>query len=833
MKQAMKKILPLALAAAMLGLTACGGEKETELIVYDQYELHYQSSDGALADFLNDFAHRNLRYDEYAVGQFAVGDGTGFAKNWETMGLAWHNSSGTALGENKLGKIYDHLTSIDQDGLGMIYNTHNSREGSFMEIAGGAAVPQGWPFPSWWESTNDPTQFGKLRSLGSTAFEFNKDASRAWQSDKWVAEGGYFEVDPSTGYGNFKTSTLAADEAFRFYRTDIAELERAGGVLSECSPFVELALDFKGYNMDDYYLIWKTKEGGDQWYSVAHNFVATTANEGFGNYTDRCYLEMYLTDNWDGQVITAIGLEFRPQEGKTLTVREGQIDYIRCQYDTRQSNPTYQWILSCYNYLRYTNDKQAMRLLLPKARRAILFLTHALEGEKGLLDISYLYGHNGIGMYQKENGRYNFDTANGVGNGYWDLTVSSEKCLEANLYFYQALLAMADIETRAAAAGVTVEEPSIVRNRLPGGEEISYGYTAETLLSLAAEVKTNMEREIQPQLQEDGFYDNIGGFWNSETGRFAAGINEATGAIADYGYVYWNLEAICAGLGSAAQQQEIMAWIDGQRIVEGDLSQGKDIYFYEFAPRFNTCDAYENFSAFGYLTLAPWVKECGTSWSRQLQNGGAAIAWSYYDLVARAKVLGVDNAMKRLQEMQAWYEKVLANTEGDGWDFYGGYYETLAAAAEEKALEGDYGEYGIWSVQDAVRKGAGALGLDAEFIESVIVTKAIPDAFFGMETNGYDNITFSHRKLQSVATMQIDNMKFGSCLYSVRMTSDSLEILNAKGAVRSTQTVTLCFEEPSKAYAVYLNGEKTTDYTVSGGVIFVTVPFDLVRVTVK
>ena len=65
------------------------------------------------------------------------------------------------------------------------------------------------------------------------------------------------------------------------------------------------------------------------------------------------------------------------------------------------------------------------------------------------------------------------------------------------------------------------------------------------------------------------------------------------------------------------------------------------------------------------------------------------------------------------------------------------------------------------------------------------------------------------------------------------MTSDSLEILNAKGAVRSTQTVTLCFEEPSKAYAVYLNGEKTTDYTVSGGVIFVTVPFDLVRVTVK
>ena len=123
--------------------------------------------------------------------------------------------------------------------------------------------------------------------------------------------------------------------------------------------------------------------------------------------------------------------------------------------------------------------------------------------------------------------------------------------------------------------------------------------------------------------------------------------------------------------------------------------------------------------------------------------------------------------------------------------------------------------------------------LDAEFIESVILIKAIPDAFFGMETNGYDHITFQNNVPKSVGAMQIDNMKFGNCLYSVRITSNSVEILNAKGAVRSTQTVTLALHEPAKAYSVYINGEKTQNYTVQNGVISVTVPFDLVRVTVK
>ena len=823
--------------------------------------LFYQAADETLAAFLNDFAERNLRYNENSNGYFPVSGGTGFAKNWEAMGLMWHNATADVYSDKvNQQNIYAYLESITQDGLGMIYNTHNGRESSVYEIAGDAGLPQGWPFPSWYNSTNTANSHSEA-NLGATAFEFNGiTPQHTWQYKKWVVEGGTFNVDSNKyttnvstgdGYAEFATGLLQTDEVFRFYRSDIAELTRAGGIMSVYSPFIELALDFNATNLEDYYLIWKTKAGGDTWFSAAHNEFATTNNNNFAIYSDRCYLEMYHNENWDNQIITAIGLEFRPKSGTALTLA-GQIDYIRCQYDTRQSNATLQWLLAFSNYIKYTNNTVALEALMPKARNAMLFLTHTLKGESGLLDVSYLYGHNGIGMYKKADGTYNYDTVNGVGNGYWDLIASSKESLESNIYFYQVLLAMADLEQRVVDSGLTISETSSIRNRTLGGADVSYNYTAESLSALAATVKSNMEKEINPVLQSDGTYVNDGGFWCSATGRFAAGINEATGAIADYGYVYWNLEAICAGIGTDAQQLSIMQWIDGQRTVSGDTSTGSDIYFYEFAPRFNTKDCYENFSAFAYDNVNGLMESCGTCWSKQLQNGGAAIAWTYYDLMARAKVLGVDNAYERLKEIQAWYEKVQA-AGGSGYQFYSAYYDALAKeanATEKKWSWSDFkyittivdkDAYGIYNLQQAqakdaagnviYNKGAGAIGLDAEFIESITFIKVLPDMFFGMESESYNSITFTNNIPSALTIFQIENMKFGDCVYSLRGTKDSLQIFNVTGTVSGM--VTLKFAEPTTDYKVYVDEMETSDYTVENGMIYVTVDFGNVCVKVK
>ena len=517
-------------------------------------------------------------------------------------------------------------------------------------------------------------------------------------------------------------------------------------------------------------------------------------------------------------------------------VVNGNINYIRCSYDTRQSNATYQWILALYNWAQYTNNVDNLVKLMPAARKATLFLTHALQGEKGLLDISYFYGHNGVGVQKNANGSYTVDSANGVGNGYWDIVASPEKNLEANIYFYQALKAMAGLEKMVTDAGKTVSGTSTVYNRdLASKETVTYNYTAETLLELAAKLKANIEKPVKVERRAEAtasglYYDNAGGFWNPTTGRFVSGINERTGEIVDYGFVYWNEEAICAGIGTDEQQLSIMQWIDGDRRVAGDDSTGKDIYFYEFAPRFNTKDCTAQFSFCGYKIAESLIKKYDTTWPRQVQNGGADMCWAYYDIVARAKVLGADNALERLSGMQKWYEKVAKAADDAGYTgtrFYEAYYEAMEGDSEfQDGIEG------LYKLQRAESNGPGTVGLDAEFIESVLPIRSIPDAIFGMQSTDYNGISFTNNLPVGLDWFQIDNMKFANCVYSLRATKNGLELLNLKGSKNANHYVLLNFKKPSGSFSVYVNGEKTDDYSEKNGIITVKVKFEAVKVTV-
>ena len=811
----------------------------TDIEVYDGLELHYQSSSGKLADFLNDFSHRNLRYDDYALGNTTVGGGTGYFKNWETMSLTWHNSSAAALGEDKVTRLYDTLTwqssGSNQDGLGMIYNTGNSREAADIE-AGAAGIPQGWPFPYWKYSVDDPmTEFNDLSVHGSTTFEFNDTSSK--QNKGWTAENGTFKINESSCVADF-ASSCDVGEYFEFYKADMgAMLTKHGGINTKYSPFLELDIKLNtATNVEDYYIVWQTKNGGDTWYEVAHNELVTTRKNMYSGYTDRCYIDMAQNENWDNQIVTALGIRFKPQNAAKKMTVNGNINYIRCSYDTRQSNATYQWILALYNWAQYTNNVDNLIKLMPAARKATLFLTHALQGENGLLDISYFYGHNGVGVQKNANGSYTVDSANGVGNGYWDIVASPEKNLEANIYFYQALKAMAGLEKMVTDAGKTVNGTSTVYNRdLASKETVTYNYSAETLLELAAKVKANIEKPVKGEKRAETTasglsYDNVGGFWNPTTGRFVSGINERTGEIVDYGFVYWNEEAICAGIGTDEQQLSIMQWINGDRTVAGDDSTGKDIYFYEFAPRFNTKDCTAQFSFCGYKIAESLIKKYDTTWPRQVQNGGADMCWAYYDIVARARVLGADNALERLLGMQKWYEKVAKAADDAGYTgtrFYEAYYEAMEGDSEfQDGIEG------LYKLQRASSNGPGTVGLDAEFIESVLPIRSIPDAIFGMQSTDYNGISFTNNLPAGLDWFQIDNMKFANCVYSLRATKSGIEILNLKGSKNANHYVLLNFKKPSGNFSVYVNGTKTDDYTENGGIITVKVKLEAVKVTV-
>lgn len=153
-------------------------------------------------------------------------------------------------------------------------------------------------------------------------------------------------------------------------------MPRYGGINTVYSPVLELALDFNSSNLKDYYIIWKTQEGGDEWFRVSHNELVTTQKTYFDSYSDRCYLSMYLNENWDNQIVTALGIEFVPESGQRLSVTGGRIDYIRCNYDTRKSNATYQWILSFNHYVQDTNDTDARQALPARWQKRVASHTY-------------------------------------------------------------------------------------------------------------------------------------------------------------------------------------------------------------------------------------------------------------------------------------------------------------------------------------------------------------------------------------------------------------------------------------------------------------------------
>ena len=792
MKNRMLKIFSAALGL-MLGaavLSGCG------LPVYDHEgdAVHYASSDAGFADFLNDFTRRNLRYDEESISDpaNALGTGTGFAKNWETMSLIWHNSTGNVLGNDKQEAIRNFLRTITQDGYGMIYNTHN------IFMAGtsnpGEGVSQGWPFPNASNSNGH-----------AATYEFNYAA----EANNWsVGSGGSFSV-PGNGYAAFSYNAPQADAAFRLVNENVTTGADPDGMDAKHAPIVEVELSYTDVNsaigsetdVADVSLIWKTEAGGDTWYSAPQSVYATTPEQLTYSFASRMFFAMYLHENWEGQVITALGIEITPKSGETLQLTDGKINYIRPGYDTRQSNATYQFLLALGNYIAYTNDTGFLEEMLPKARRATMFLTHALQGEEGLLDISFFYGHNGIGN-TAEDGSLIRHTGDGLGNGYWDILPSAAKDLEANSYFYQALGVMADLERRAAEAGIGTDETVSVKNRAPKGSAVTYTYTPETLDALQAEVKTNMEKDIVPVKAADGMYVNEGGFWNPATGRFARGVRADTGAILDYGYIYLNEEAVAAGIGTDAQRSSIMDWVSGERTVEGDTSTGEDIYFYRFAPRSSTMQ-----NSLDYI----WTYDETTTWSRSVQNGGAVICWSYYDLLSRLSVYGADNAFERFKGIQSWYEDVLA-AGGKGTNFYNDYYMYLETGS------------GIYQLQQSGAQN-GAMGLDTEFLESIMLHSAVPFGFFGMDATEYNTIAFTNNLPSQLSWWQIDNMLYDGVRYTVRMEKNAFIIRNTEGDVPEGSQLTLRFAEPEGGYSVTVNGNKSSSYTVQNGYVCVTIPF--------
>ena len=345
--------------------------------------------------------------------------------------------------------------------------------------------------------------------------------------------------------------------------------------------------------------------------------------------------------------------------------------------DSRHPTNNSVFVTGCCDYFNWTGDLEFLRKSLPRMRTALSFSMGEFDTkESGCVLVPWV-GHCGrTGFLNTPNGGKKLFSGRGIGNNYWDLLPFGHKDFLATLYFYAALRDMVDLQR------MIDRHPEWELPRPPA--ELS----AAAMCRHAEEIRVRSGQM----------------FWNDETGRFVACI-DMDGQRHDYGFTFLNLEAIYYGFTTKAQAKSILDWVSGRRIVESDTSRGKDIYHWRFAPRATTLRNED-----WYMWV--WHRPEDIPWGGQVQDGGAVLGWSYHDLMARLKTTGPDDAWNRLQEILAWFAEVQAE---------GGYRSY-------------YGKPGRGSLQGGGTPGG--LGLDHEFMESVLVPQVMLYGFLGLQPTG-------------------------------------------------------------------------------------------------
>lgn len=253
-------------------------------------------------------------------------------------------------------------------------------------------------------------------------------------------------------------------------------------------------------------------------------------------------------------------------------------------------------------FLTSVNAKK--QVMLDKLRKAMEYMLVNLNGESGLMTI-----------YDPRND----GTVYGMASNYWDsLNFFGYNSAYENVMFYQAVLAMADIESYV------------------GNDSEAARYR-----SIAEKVKAK-------------FNDY---FWDEAKGRYITSVN-INGDVLDFGLTFVNFMAVSAGLASKEQAQKIYDWVDGKRIIDSDTSKGADIYTFKVSARSNTLALdgvvvdglhywWYNGHSFNDIKPGHWGE-----YGYGMQNGGTIFYTSFYDIMGRTLISG-DRAIERFNKIMA------------------------------------------------------------------------------------------------------------------------------------------------------------------------------------
>jgi len=533
----------------------------------------------------------------------------------------------------------------------------------------------GWPFPLWTQA-GDPPDPSRYRKMTGWHFQpldqvpgWVGDALRNQHLEQWCApavEKWQMDNGVSEGIVNNAWRVRCVQPPLTLTWPEGAS------VIAEESPFFQLRWRVADTPPDAWprnpgWIAWKRAEDTDWSDQCRMRFYAdeTPLSTAFRH----AILPLYRHPEWRGP-ITAMRIVFNSLNPEQVV----EIDAFFSHYDTRHGSNNPLFIFACAHYYNWTGDAAFLRRQLPRMREALRYQDTVMGGLRFGFIRNPWPGHDGRpGWIAREDGSREIHSNHGIGNNYWDLLPFGGDDFYATAQYYASLMTMADMEALAR------EHPEL---DLPLGADAR---DPETLRAHARRV-----RDIANEK-----------FWNPETGRFVACV-DLDGVPHDFGFVFLNLEAIWYGIASPEHARAIMAWLNGDRIVEGDTSTGPDIYHWRMAPRATTL---RNVSWYGQ----GWTHPEHIPWGGQVQDGGTVLGFSFYDLYARVHVLGPDNAWNRLREILAWQREV---------DQAGGYRAYYADGTRGTTLQGG--------------GTAGGIGIDHEFLESSMLPAAIPYGFMGI-----------------------------------------------------------------------------------------------------
>ncbi|MHC4378122.1 MAG: glycosyl hydrolase family 65 protein, partial [Planctomycetota bacterium] len=327
------------------------------------------------------------------------------------------------------------------------------------------------------------------------------------------------------------------------------------------------------------------------------------------------------------------------------------------------------------NVVRWTGDLLFLRQQIGRMRAAVDLLDRAFYGAQlGYTRVTWT-GHDGLrGWVRDEQGRLTAHPESGIGGNYFDLLPFGYDDAWLTAQYLGALEALAEIEALAEAyPGL-----GLLEDQRPGSSK---------LLSDRA-------RKVR---ERGGAY-----LFDPGPGRFVACI-DAGGVPHDYGYTFLNLDAVRFGLANALQREQILSWLFAEREVEGDTSVGPDLYHWRFGLRTSSVRNVEWYSPV-------WTDPASQPFGGQIQDGGAVLGFTYFELMERLRWRGVDDAFERYREVLGWYREV----EGAG-----GFRPYYASPRREGTLQGC--------------GTPGGLGLDCEFQEGRLIAAFAAHGLLGLQ----------------------------------------------------------------------------------------------------